>query len=153
MMLITEYPGANAIKFGQLYLKPSSLEETITHCCRMVLHEDDDRTLPLGRAGSATLVRYAGINYVIATRHEFSIAPGASPSRKILETIRIASGSDRLTNIPLKTCIFETSNPDQEYHDIIVFEAADNWENKNSDTPTSSPFLDFRNKKEKSHFW
>ena len=138
-MLIRDLPRLHAVKVGWIYLKPCDVYDTITRCCRMVLHEADDRTLPLGRGGSATLIKYAGINYVIATRHQLSIRPASEPTMDILDTIRISSGSGRLTNIPLKRCIYETSNPDQKYHDILVFEAANTWENQGSDSPYFFP--------------
>jgi hypothetical protein len=142
-MLIRDYPSVNAIKVGRLYLKPSNVYDTITRCCRMILLEADDRTLPLGRSGSATLIRHGDINYVIATRHELGIRPGAGLPKEIVETIRISSGADRLTNIPLQRCIYETSNPDQEYHDILVFEVATAWDNQGVDTPYFFPLAPF----------
>jgi hypothetical protein len=142
-MLIRDYPRINAIKVGRLYLKPSNVYNTITRCCRMVLYEADDRTLPLGRSGSATLIRHADINYVIATRHELGIRPGMELPKHTLETVRISSGVDRLTNIPLQRCIYETSNSDEEYHDILVFEAATSWNNQDIDTPYFFPLAPF----------
>ena len=151
MMLIRDYPSVNAIKVGRLYLKPGDVYSTITHCCRMVLHEADDRGLPLGRAGSSTLVRYAGDNYVVSTRHQLGIRSGNEPPKDILDTIRISSGAGRLTNIPLKHCIYEISNPDQEYHDLLVFGVADTWKNQCADNPFFFPLAPFsRTKRVKS---
>ena len=142
-MLIRDYPLANAVKVGRLFLKPGAVYETITHCCRMVLHESDDRTLPLGRAGSATLIRHAGINYVVATRHQLGIRPDKAPPKNILDTVRISSGAGILANIPLKRCIFETSNPDQEYHDVLAFEVAETWKDQWTDSPFFFPLAPF----------
>lgn len=142
-MLIRDLPGINAVKVGWIYLKPCDVYDTITHCCRMVLHEADDRTLPLWRAGSATLVRYAGASYVIATRHQLRIQRANEPPMEILDTIRISSGVGRLTNIPLNRCIYETSNPDQEYHDILVFQVANTRESQGSDSPYFFPLAPF----------
>ena len=142
-MFIRGYPGINAVKVGRLFLKPGDVYETITQSCRMVFHEASDRSLPLGRAGSATLVRYAGVNYVITTRHQLDIPRGASVPIDILDTIRIGSGKGRLSNIPLKRCIFELSNVEEEYHDILLFEAADTWKTQHSDQPFFYPLAPF----------
>jgi len=53
----------------------------------------------------------------------------------MLDTIRISTGNGILGNIPVKRFIYETSNSDQEFHDILVFEAADEWKEKNFDLP------------------
>lgn len=142
-MFIRDYPGINAIKVGRLFLKPGDVYETITQSCRMVFHEARDRSLPLGRAGSATLVRHASVNYIITTRHQLDIPCGASVPMDILDTIRIGSGKGRLSNIPLKRCIFELSNVDEEYHDILLFEAADTWKTHHSDQPFFYPLAPF----------
>jgi len=73
LMFIRDYPGINAVKVGRLFLKPGDVYETITQSCRMVFHEASDRSLPLGRAGSATLVRHASVSYVVTTRHQLDI--------------------------------------------------------------------------------
>src|SRR3954469_10494572 len=142
-MLIRDYPSVNTVKVGRLYLKPGGVFETVTHCCRMVLYEADDPIFPLGRAGSATLVRYANVNYVITTRHQFNIRSGNLPRLDILDTIRISSGIGRLSNIPLQNCVYETSNPDQEYHDILIFKAADRWGTQSLDNPYFFPIAPF----------
>ncbi|MBM2713501.1 hypothetical protein JQK88_20215 [Mesorhizobium caraganae] len=142
-MFIRDYPGINTVKVGRLFLKPGDVYETITQSCRMVFHEASDRSLPLGRAGSATLVRYAGVNYVVATRHQLGIARGASVPTNILDTIRIGSGKGLLSNIPLKACIFELSNVDEEYHDVLLFKAADTWKTQHSDQPFFYPLAPF----------
>lgn len=144
-MFIQDYPAINAVKVGRLFLKPGDVYETITKVCRMVFHEASDRSLPLGRAGSATLVRYGGVNYIVATRHQFGIARGASVPSDILDTIRITSGSGWLSNIPLKACIFELSNIDEEYHDILLFKVADSWKTQQSDQPFFYPLAPFSN--------
>jgi hypothetical protein len=143
MMLIPDLPGANAIKVGRLYHKPGSVYDTLTRCCRMVFHEADDPSLPLGRAGSATLIRFCNTNYVIMTRHELRIRFGGKPPRDILETVRISSGKGQLTNIPIQRCKYEFSNLDQEYHDILVFQAADAWDTQSTDAPYFSPLAPF----------
>lgn len=147
MMLISDYPYYNTVKVGSLYLKPESVNETITHCCRMVLRESGDLTLPLWRSGSATLVRYAGINYVIMTRHQLLIQKGMEPPEDIVTTIRVSSGLDQLKNIPIQKCLYETSNPEEEYHDILIFEVASTWKNQEIDAPYFFPLGPFKKTK------
>lgn len=149
---IHELPHLNTIKVGLLHLKPNAVNETITHCCRMVVRESDDPTLPLWRSGSATLVRYAGARYVIVSRHELGLGKGEIPSREILETIRISCGSGQLSNIPLKSCIFETSNLEEEFHDILIFEAADEWDTQTADAPYFFPLAAFSTLSRKKSF-
>src|SRR5262245_37849697 len=140
MLPIRDYPSLNVVKVGQLYLKPSSIYPTITQCCRMVLHEAEDRTLPLWRSGSATLIKHGGRNYVVMTRHQLGIPRGSVLPKDVLETIRVSSGiGGKLENIPLRRCVYETANFDQEYHDLLVFEAAPEWDNKTADTPYFFP--------------
>ena len=119
-MWIAGLPAANAVKVGGLILKPSSVADWLTGCCRLVLHEADDPALPLGRSGSATLVRYGGTDFVVTTRHQPGLKPGVVPPKAVLETIRISSGNAQLSNIPIGKCVYEEANPDQEYHDILA---------------------------------
>lgn len=69
------------------------------------------------------------------TRHQLNIQPNEPPDKVILDTIRVASGNGNLTNIPTQNCIFETSNSDQEYHDLLFFEVADGWVNRHLELP------------------
>jgi hypothetical protein len=78
------------------------------------------------------------------TRHQLDIPRAAVPDTTVLDTIRISSGSGVLKNIPVKSCIFETSHPDEEYHDILVFEVADSWETQISDAPYFFPLEKFQ---------
>ena len=142
-MLISDLPRLDAVKVGSLYLKPKDVQETITRCCRMVLLEADDPTLPIGRTGSAMLIRFRNSNYIVTTRHELSIQRSEMPSKEILDTIRISSGSDILQNIPIHRCIYEISNSDQEYHDILIFEPVKSWETQNADRPYFFPIAPF----------
>ncbi|ANK91543.1 hypothetical protein AMK01_CH02084 [Rhizobium sp. N6212] len=132
-MHITHLPKMNSLKVGRLYLKSAHVEDYITRCCRMVLRESQDRTLPMWRCGSATLVRFAGANYVVMTRHQLGVPAGETPDKEILETVRITSGADRLTNILLQSCVFETGNHEEEYHDLLIFQTADDWKTKDVD--------------------
>ncbi|PDS34412.1 hypothetical protein CO665_30730 [Rhizobium anhuiense] len=133
-MHITDLPKINSLKVGRLYLKSAAVEDYITRCCRMVLRESQDRTLPMWRCGSATLVRFANANYVVMTRHQLGVRAGETPDKETLETVRIATGADRLTNILLQNCVFETGNHEEEYHDLLIFEAADDWKTKGVDS-------------------
>jgi hypothetical protein len=118
----------------------------------MMLHEADDRTLPLWRSGSATLVRHREIDYVITTRHKLGIERGATPSRGSLDTIRISSGGHQLSNIPVGKCIYEEANPEEEFHDILVFETAPDWNNKFADSPYFFPLTPFSRAERRKSF-
>lgn len=134
-MLIRDLPALNAIKIGRLYHKSRDIEETITMSCRMVLFEASDKSVPLGRGGSATLLRHRGTDYIVATRHQLGIKAGAPLPISILDTIRISTGEGVLSNIPVKRVVFETDNPDEEFHDVLIFEAADEWKHQHRDRP------------------
>ncbi|MDM7980196.1 MAG: hypothetical protein QUV71_07610 [Rhizobium sp.] len=142
-MLIADLPFVNSLKVGNFFLKSSSAEEYITHCSRMVLRESEDRSLPMWRCGSATLLRFANINYVVMTRHQLNIRRGEIPGKEVLETVRIAAGTDRLSNILLQDCVFETGNSDEEFHDLLIFRTADNWKTKTADSPYFFPLASF----------
>lgn len=145
-MLLCDLPSMNAIKVGSLFYKPRDIESIIAKSCRMVLFESDDRSLPLGRGGSATLIRHRGIEYVTATRHQLGISAGKPLPTCLLDTIRVAStGEDALSNVPLKSVRFETSNPDEEFHDLLFFKVGDEWENQNRDRPTFFNLASFTN--------
>ncbi len=150
-MLISELPSTNAVKFGNLYYKPKDFNKTISKTCRMVLLEADNPELPLGRSGSSTLIRYCGKRYVVLTRHQLNIQGGEIPDTQLLDTIRIVSGHENLVSIPLNNCIFETSNSDQEYHDLLFFEVNEQWANQHLDAPYFVPVSSFSKKKESHH--
>jgi hypothetical protein len=142
-MHIADLPKINSIKVGRFYLKSADVEQYITRCCRMVLRESRDRSFPMWRCGSATLIRFAGANYVIMTRHQLAIRAGETPDKEVLETVRIATGSERLTNILLQNCVFETNNHEEEYHDLLIFRTADDWKTKGADSPYFYPIDGF----------
>jgi hypothetical protein len=142
-MRIADLPSVNSIKVGSLFLKPSAIEDYITRCSRMVLRESQDTSLPMWRCGSATLLRFAGINYVVMTRHQLEIRRGETPDKEALETVRIAAGADRLSNILLQHCVFETGNLDEEYHDLLIFQTAENWKTRTADAPYFFPLTGF----------
>ncbi|MER8629782.1 hypothetical protein NKH55_08435 [Mesorhizobium opportunistum] len=152
MVLIRDFPNINAVKVGRFHLKPGSVYETITRSCRMLLREAEGRTLPLWRSGSATLVKHGSINYVIATRHQLGIRAGEVPSEDILHTIRVSSGIGLLSNIVLQRVRFEISNPDEEYHDLLIFEVADLWKTKEADSPYFFPLKRFTNASRRKSF-
>jgi hypothetical protein len=151
-MLLRDYPIVNAIKVGRLFLKPGDVTETFTRSCRMVFIETSDHSLPLARRGSSTLIRYRGRNFVVATRHQFEISPGTELPEDKLHMIRISSGEGRLTNIPLQRCYFEETNPDEDYHDLLIFEAAENWKTRHQDEPFFYPLAPFSDRKREKSF-
>ncbi|MER9074459.1 hypothetical protein NKH80_16840 [Mesorhizobium sp. M0904] len=138
-MLLRDLPSFNSVKVGGRYLRPGDVFETITQSCRMVLIEMSDRSLPLARRGTATLIKHGGTNYVVMTRHQFDLPRGSEVSKEVLETARVASGKGVLSNILLQHCIFETGNPDEEYHDLLLFETAADWKTKHQDQPYFFP--------------
>ena len=134
-MLIRDLPAHNAIKIGRLFHKPRDIEEILTMSCRMVLFEAPDRSVPLGRGGSSTLLRHRGTDYIVATRHQLGIKPGVPLPISILDTLRISTGEGVLSNIPVKRVVYETGNPDEEFHDVLIFKVADEWEHRHRDRP------------------
>jgi hypothetical protein len=142
-MHIRDLPSLNSLKVGRIFLKSSAVEDYITRCSRMVLRESQDRSLPMWRCGSATLLRFNDADYVVMTRHQLNIGRGETPDKEALETVRIAAGFERLSNILLQHCIFETGNRDEEYHDLLVFRTADNWKTKGADSPYFFPLTGF----------
>ena len=143
MIDMLQYYKCNAVKIGKIYFKPSSVIDTISRCCRMIILENEKQSDPLWRSGSATLIRYAGKRYVVATRHELGITRGCDVPKDIVDTVRISTGTDVLSNIPVKACIYETDNPDEEYHDIIIFSLVDEWDTMTADSPFFSELLPF----------
>lgn len=135
-MLLSELPRANGIKFNDLILKPRGIEAIVSRSCRLVLLESNtDRTLPLGRTGTCTLLKNRQRRFVVMTRHQLGLQPNVAPDLDVLETVRVASGQGQLRNIPLGNCIFETSNSDQEFHDLLFFEVSGDWIGANLDAP------------------
>lgn len=134
-MLIRELPAASAIKFGNLYHKANTIEQVVSRSCRMVLLEAENPEVPLGRTGSSTLAKFNDCRFVILTRHELGIRAGEVPCTKILDSIRIATSDLNLRNIPLSSCFYETSHKNEEYHDLLFFEVAENFDGINLDAP------------------
>ena len=143
MINVPQLCKANAVKLGKIYLRPTSVVDTVSRCCRMIIRENDDPSHPLWRSGSATLIRYSGKRYAVATRHELGIARGCEVSKDIVDTVRISTGTGVLANIPLKACVYETDNPEEEYHDIIIFSLVDEWDSMAADSPYFSELSPF----------
>ncbi len=142
-MLLNEIPGMNGIKTGRFVLKPESLSDHLTRSCRMVVSEGVSGILPIGRTGSATLVRCEGHDCVFMTRHQLDLKPHEPPDEAILNTIRVSSGQDRLRNIPLRNCVFHTSDTDEQFADILAFRAAETWQTQTADLPYFFPLARF----------
>lgn len=144
-MLIRDLPAKSAIKFGKLFYKPNSINSIISKTCRLVLLEADDLSLPLGRTGTCTLVKYRDNHYVIMTRHELDWNVGVSPNREMLDTIRPTEldSKTNFSSIPLDQCYFESSNPDLEYHDLVFFKVQKHWEGLKREAQCFSPVVEF----------
>jgi hypothetical protein len=135
-MYVVDLPRLNSVKIGSLYLKPSVAEDWMTRSCRMVLGECADRSLPLFRRGSSTLVKFRSKDYVVFTRHQLDIPRGKAPDDDVLNTVRVSSAyEDHLRNIPLQNCFFDIGNPDEEFHDLFICHAAAHWRSKTIDAP------------------
>lgn len=135
-MYVRDLPAENAIRVGQLYYKPRDIERTIARSCRMVLFEADTSALPLGYGGSATLIRYKHRNFVVTTRHQLGKKAGEELPKEILDTIRFSSLlGDALTNIPCVSAYYSISHPEEEFHEILFFEADDQWSNMHTERP------------------
>ncbi len=149
-MLISDLAIANSIKIANLYYKPKAIKERLSRSCQLIFLESKNTDFPLGRTGSSTLVSFENRNYVVCTRHELGIKAGETPDIEILESIRIASSGETLRNIPIKNCIFASSHTDQEFHDLLIFETASDWDQKHLDAPFFMPINPFF--KGKRHF-
>ncbi len=135
-MYVIDLPRMNSIKIGSLHLKPSIAEDWMTQSCRMLIGECADRSLPLFRRGSSTLVRFRAKDYAVFTRHQLGIPRGQAPDDDVLSTVRVSSAhQERLRNIPLQNCFFDIGNPDEEFHDLFICQAANDWLSKTIDTP------------------
>jgi hypothetical protein len=128
-MLLTDLPGLNAIRCGALFHKSKDIGKYLAQSTRTVILEYDGYTDHLAHKGSCTLLKYHDKYYIVCTRHQFGIQPGDIPCKKTLETIRFASilDKDKLSNIPIKSCVFVSNNPDEEFNDIIVFIVEETW--------------------------
>lgn len=128
-MFLTELPAANSVRVGRLYHKISGITELLSKSVRLVAHETlHEGESFLGMTGSCTLVSYRGSAYVVATRHQLDIPPGGAPSDGWLQTLRFATSEGGfLKNILVNLVIHETSNPDQEYHDLLFFRVEPSW--------------------------
>ena len=143
VMLLSELPHLNAIKVGNFFLKSSDVYDTVTRCCRSVFHEAEDRELPLGLAGTSTLISYREQKYIITTRHQLGVDSGEFVQKELLDTVRIASNSEKLSNIPTKACFFEKAHLDEEFHDILIFEVDSSSEKTHLDAPYFFPIQKF----------
>ena len=142
-MLLGSLPEQNSVKFGNLFLKPGNVSEVASESCRLVLMEADDPTFPMGFAGSSTLIRFRDRKYIALTRHQLSIPPGEEPNPDTLDALRIVTADETVSNIPVQKCRFETSNSDEEFHDLLFFEVADGWDRHNFEAPFFVPVRDF----------
>jgi hypothetical protein len=130
-MFIRELPSINGIKIGRLFFKPSNAESVLARSVRLVAlgTRASDRTIgwPFGRSGSCTLVAVGDSYYVVTTRHELDIPRGVAPEGVKLDNVMFCSPHGTLRNIAVDRCYFETSNPDEEYHDLLLFHVSHSW--------------------------
>lgn len=128
-MFLTDLPATNSVRFGFLYHKTAGLTEFLSKSVRLVAHETRfEEESFLGMTGSCTLISYRGVAYVVTTRHQLAVAPGTTPTDDRLHSLRFATGENGLMkNIPVNLVIHETSNPDQEYHDLLFFRVEPSW--------------------------
>lgn len=130
-MLICDLPMLNGVKIGSLIFKPANAETVLARSVRLVAYgtKTADGTIgwPFGRTGSCTLVATDDTYYVVTTRHELDIPSGVNPDSVKLDNVMFCSPLGTLRNITVDRCYFETSNPDEEYHDLIFFRVSQQW--------------------------
>lgn len=122
-MYITELPLHNSVRIGELCYPAKDLESIAARSVRLLTFEFDEY---VGFRGSCTLVKLRGRKFAVATRHQLGIPNGFEFSDKELGSVRItALRNGKLENILIDQCIFESANPEQDYHDLIVFRVAE----------------------------
>lgn len=129
-MFLTELPAANSVRIGRLFYKPGAVSSVLSKSVRLVSHEviyEGESTF--GVAGSCTLISFDDKKYVVTTRHQLKVFPGARPSESQLDTLRFSTsdGKGTMKNIPVNLVIHETSNPTEEYHDLLFFRVEPTW--------------------------
>jgi hypothetical protein len=116
---INELPLHNSVRVGELCYPAKNLEGVAAKSVRLLTLEYGEY---VGFRGSCTLVKFRGRKFAVATRHQIGIPSGFEFGDKEIESVRItAIRNGMLDNILVDQCIFEESNPDQEYHDLLVF--------------------------------
>lgn len=154
-MLIVDLPEQNAVKIGKLYFKPKNIEPQIARSVRLLVLEDKDNPNFLGRSGSCSMLQHGSTNLVACNRHQIGLAAGKIPDLRQLEALRFTSFNDptSLTNIPVENCIFETTNEDQEYHDLLVFRVQETWDGLAREAPYFFPLKKFESKSKRVSSW
>jgi hypothetical protein len=149
-MLLNDLPGINSIKFGNLWLKPASIMSQLASSVRLVILESEEHPNYLGRRGTATLLRSNSKPLIACTRHQLDIEKSYSPTLDKLDPIRFSTTKDgqNLSNIPVTKCIFETSQGEEEFHDILLFEPDNNWSHLNAELPAFFPIKGFHEGKD-----
>jgi len=153
-MLLSELPAANAIKIGSLYFKSRDLESHLARSVRLIVLEDPSMPTYLGRSGSSTLIRYRDRLLVVTTRHELGIGSGREPDRSALDAVRVASPEDGiLKNIPTNAAHHETSNPTEEFHDLLFLSVYRGWDQWSAQRPDFFQLEPFANEQRHASFF
>ncbi len=130
MTLIFNLPALGAVKIGNLHFKHNSdIERTIAQSVRPVNLEYVGLTEYIGIKGSCTLLRSGKECFVACSRHQLKIPRGVQFDFSVLEHVRFASFVDdqHLTNVPVDNLLYVTNNPDEEFHDVLLFHVSSNW--------------------------
>lgn len=129
MSFLKDLPRLNAVRIGALYFKSNAITDRLAQFVRLVVHEfvhEGDSAFSVG--GSCTLVSFRGSAFVVTTRHQLKVPIGNSVPLSNLETLRFATiESGVLANILVDRCFFETSNPTEEFHDLLFFKVQSTW--------------------------
>ena len=135
-MYVADLPLHNSIKVGDIYLPPKNIEAFVSRSVRLLTFEVDQC---VSFFGSCTLFQWKGQKFAVATRHQLEIPRGFEFSEENLKYVRIAATENgMLANVLVDACTFEKANPDQEFHDLVIFHvAADNVQT------TAQPFSYF----------
>lgn len=122
-MYLSELTLKGSVKIGELCYPPKNIEGIASRSVRLLTFELGEY---VGFSGSCTLVKIGGKKYAITTRHQLSIPSGGKVGEYELNSVRIsATHNGMLANILVDTCLYESSNPDQEYHDLLIFRVAE----------------------------
>ena len=141
-MLIRDLPSYSNIKAGRWFLPPAAINEFCAKSVRMILMESREHPDYLGRSGSCTLLNIKGRRVVAATVH--SIASQYLRFVDAVHAIRFHSTNDGvLTNLPVDHLRQVTSNFEEEYADIAIFDLAESHLPNSKDRPAFFPCIGF----------
>ncbi|MFZ5617304.1 MAG: hypothetical protein ACOZAA_08290 [Pseudomonadota bacterium] len=147
-MFIRELPAANSVKVRQLFVKAGSIGEAAAVSVRMIALEDEGI---IGRSGSCTLIKAGCKRFVVATRHSLQIPRNLPITSEMVRHVRFSTQKNGyIKNIVTDAVTFERVNPDEEFHDLLLFHVADDSDQDVDDGYAFYPLTDFKDRLRKA---